>query len=481
MMSEQHENMQPETIDQVIEGGKLSLHDRQMTRLIQHLQVCSQEYAQENERSLDRIWSRLTQRQEHPVFLWAQRQWPQAQPIALPRKERKAMQTHPKLWAINRPASSQPKQPHSLRRIVSISLLVAVGLITIVSFTIFSNVLQPAVLTTGKGTMTGAPRQQQLQQQTAISNGSLVCSVGIDDTFPIGGIPMRVKTVDWSAQGTIVVVPSPNVTMFSAKDCSTKLSKPLPSGYTSASWSPDGNKLVISDASHDTQSVLDSHGNVIAKIPFTGQKVWSPDSTRLIFLSYQASNHQHSVKSVDATNGSDVKTLMVLPADETPLLLSPGGKFLLSTNLNQKVLSIWDVTSGKKVSDIDVTPPPKLFLAWVFSPDGSLLALAGESQVQVYATATGKLVTSFDNGPGNIVNIYLAWSPDGRYLAQCRSAISIDDVNAHKRVATFGQVDGKHGIDTMAWAPDSTGLVSSTSLIEDNDHSQIPVNVWKLN
>src|SRR6266576_1712457 len=98
-MNEQHENVQPETIDQVIEGGKLSLHDRQTTRLIEHLHGCSQEYAQENERSLDRIWSRLTQRQEYPVFLWAQRERPQVQPIPLPRKERKVMQGHPSLRA----------------------------------------------------------------------------------------------------------------------------------------------------------------------------------------------------------------------------------------------------------------------------------------------------------------------------------------------------------------------------------------------
>jgi len=236
---------------------------------------------------------------------------------------------------------------------------------------------------------------------------------------------------------------------------------------------------MITDASNDALNVLDSNGNSIAKIPFIGQAAWSSDSTKLIFIS-QESNHQKSIKGVDAANGGNVKTLMMLPANSAPLLLSPGGKFLLLAK--EKVLSIWDVTSGKKVSDLDVSLPPKLpFLAWAFSPDGSLLALAGKSQVQIYASATGKLVTSFDNGPGNIVNIHLAWSPDGRYLAQCRSAISIDDVKAHKRVATFGQVDEKHGINALAWAPDSTGLVSSTSLIQDNDHSEIPVNVWKLN
>jgi len=481
MMNEEHENVQPKTSDQVIEDGELLLHDRQMTRLIQHLQVCSQEYERENEHSLDRIWSRLTQRQEYPVFLWAQRKWPQAQPIPLSRKERKAMQSHPSLRAINRPPSSQPKQRHSRRGVVSISLLVAVALITIVSFTIFSNVLRPAVLTTGKGTITGALGQQQhVQQQKTISNGSLVCSVGIDN--PLIGVVPREVPVDWSAQGEIAAASTSNVTMFSAKDCSTKISKPLPESYIEK-WSPDGNKLVLPNLSSHALNVLDSNGNSIANIPFTalgtglfGPVIWSSDSTKLIFVADHASKGPESIKSIDVPTGSNEKTLMTLPANSGVILLSPdGSKSFMS--VKKKLLSIWDVNSGKKVSDI----PSGGIFADAFSPDGSLLALDDGSQMQIYATATGKVVTSLGNNGSSARGIQLAWSPDGRYLAQSERAISIYDVKAGKAVATFGQIDEKHRIDALAWAPDSTGLVSSTSLIGQKDASQVSVNVWKLN
>ena len=481
-MNEQHENVQPETIDQVIEGGKLSLHDRQTTRLIEHLHGCSQEYAQENERSLDRIWSRLTQRQEHPVFLQTQRKRPEEQPIPLSRKERTVMQDDPRFGVRNRPPSSRLKQLHSLGHVVSVSLLVAVALITIVSFTIFSNVLRPAALTTGKGTMTGAPRQQQqLQQQKTISNGSLVCSVGIDNP-PNGVFPGGVL-VDWSTQGEIAAASPSNVTMFSARDCSAKTSKPLSKSYP-GKWSPDGNKLFIV-SNNKTLNILDKNGSSLATIPsaqlgssYLNGMTWSSDSTKLIFVS-QDSNHQESIKSIDAPTASNEKTLMTAPSGSVVILLSADGKFALLLK-TCKSFSVWDVNSGKKVSD-DISPQGLAGMA--FSPDSSLLALDSGRQVQVYATATGKLVTSFDSTKDTLrpPPISLAWSPDGTYIARGQDAITIYDVKAGKKVATFGQVDGEHKVKALAWAPDSTGLVSSTTPIKPNDHSQAPVNVWKLN
>jgi hypothetical protein len=69
MKEEQNDNVQSETIDHVIDGGDLSQQDRQTTRLIQHLYLGTQAYARENERSLERIWSRLVQTQEYARIL----------------------------------------------------------------------------------------------------------------------------------------------------------------------------------------------------------------------------------------------------------------------------------------------------------------------------------------------------------------------------------------------------------------------------
>ena len=50
-MNEEKDTLDAQFIDQVIEGDSLLPHDRQTTRLIQHLQTSSQEYALANERS----------------------------------------------------------------------------------------------------------------------------------------------------------------------------------------------------------------------------------------------------------------------------------------------------------------------------------------------------------------------------------------------------------------------------------------------
>ncbi|MBV9229647.1 MAG: PD40 domain-containing protein [Chloroflexi bacterium] len=490
-MKEPKDNLQPETIDHVIEDGGLSLQDRQTTRLIQHLYTVSQEYARENEHSLDRIWSRMAQSLEHSVFLPAQ--WKQPEEKQIDIEEREAMQDNNISWGIASPTYiSQPKKRRSFLRGLGISLVAAVAIITIVSFTLFSGVLRSAAPRAGNGssTITGsAGQQQQPVQQKAISNGKLVCSVGFD-VRPLPPFDYTTIQVGWSAQGKIAALTDDNFMIFSAKDCSAKNTKPT--RVYEANWSPDGKKLVTASSSNDALDVLDSNGNSIVNIPFTqlgtifvGQVSWSSDGTKLIFVS-QESNHQSSIKSVDAANGGNVKALMKVDGNEGlsgVTGLSPDGKYALLTQFNtstkQKEHSIWDVNAGKKVSDLPSDNGKGGFSAAVFSPDGSLFAQGGNGKIQIYSTADGKLQSSFEDhdagGPDD-----LAWSPDGKYLAASATSINIYDVNAKKIVTTFGQVGAHHAISHLAWAPDGNGLVSSTNLVPDDGHSQTLVNVWAL-
>jgi len=378
---------------------------------------------------------------------------------------------------------------------VGLSLVAAVAIVTILSFTIFSGVLRPASQTTNKGqtTITGAPGQQQQSQQPAISNGKLVCSVGLD-VRALPPFDYSITRVDWSAQGKIAASSEGNFTTFSAKDCSAKSTKPT-TAYE-ASWSPDGKKLVTADSSAAALNVLDSNGNSIANIPFTqlgavsiGDLTWSSDSTKLIFISLE-SNHQSSIKSVDAANGGNLKTLMKIPTDSGAsgaLQLSPDGRYALMVQLNKsakrKDHSIWDVNTGKKVSDLPPDDGNGGFSAAAFSPDSSLFAMGGNNKVQIYSTADGKLQSSFndpDAGTGVKDVGALAWSPDGKYLAESEASINIYDVNAKKIVTTFGKVGANHKIFSVAWAPDNSGLVSSADLTPDDGHSQTLVNVWAL-
>ena len=475
-MKEEKDNLQPETIDSVIEGDKLSPQDYQTSRLIKDIYASSQGYARANEHSLDSIWGRLTQSSEHSIFLQAQWKEPEEEQINI--KERKVIQENNASWKTNPlPPLAQPKNRHSLLRVVGISLVAAVAVITILSFTIFSNVLRPVPSTAGNGssTITGAPQQQTL------SSATLVCSFASGDKVTINQT-LWGPTLAWSAQGQIAAATYSNVKGFSAKNCAAAFSQSMQQNYE-AGWSPDGKKLATVTAGSETIYVLDSHGNVIAQLPFTqlgtlsvSNIVWSSDSNKLIFAS-QDSKDQESVKSVDVSGSSKVATLVTLPTNSASVIFSPNGKYLLLEHLNKqakrKDLEILDTNSGQVLNT--VLPTPQSLDGWAFSPDGSLLALGGK----IYTTVDGNLQGTFDSSGHNVG--VLTWSPDGKYLAEGTTAISIYDVHAQKTVVTFGKVDANHIITMLVWAPDSKGLASSITQVQDNAPSQNMVNVWKLN
>ena len=474
-MKEQNDNLQPETIDQVIEGStlftagpELSTQDHQTSHLIQQLQTGSQEYAHENEQSLNRIWSRMAQSQTHTIFLPTQWRKPEAL------EESREMQEHNNDWGIDSPIHiSRPKKRRS--RLLVANIVAAVALITIVSFTVFSSVLGPALSKTGQGLsgIVGAPWQRQ-----TVSNGKLVCSITENITETRYGF----LWLSWSTQGQIARVDDASVQALSAKNCTRTFSQAI--GQSGAVWSPDGNKLAL--VSNHAMYVLDNHGNVIAHQSFTQPKMlgvsyvnWTSDGKKLTFLS-QDTQDQYSIKRIDISSGN-IDTLKTLPAGSSPL----PSNFKLSVTIQEDKTTlkrnfvVWDTNSGKKIS---VLPFPQPLLAAVaLSPDGSQLAILGYMQIQIYATASGKLLSSFHvETPGG--SSRLVWSPDGTYLAVSTDNIKIYDGATQKMVATFGKFD-PHNTDTvLVWAPDSKGLATSTTQVLNNTHGNArnTLNVWAL-
>jgi WD40 repeat protein len=479
MMEEQNDNLQPETIDHVIDGDKLSQPDPQTTRLLQHLYEGTQAYARENERSLERIWSRLAQSQEYANALQAEIRPSRERVIDI--EERKAMQNNNPSGGMHPPRISlvRPKQPRPIWRAVGIGLVAAVAIITIVSFTLFSSILRPGTSTAGIGpwTIVGSGQQPPLPSENEISSGRQVCSfageLNTTNRKPYPPDPA------WSSQGEIAVGGYASFKAFSANDCSMAFSKPLQETY-GTKWSPDGNKVVTVDGGDNSYYVLDNHGNTVAHLSSSqlgstevdDRVVWSSDGSKLIFVSGDA------IKSIVVTGNGSPTTLMTLPSNSvsnsTVALLSPGGKYALLKRTND--FEIWDVNNGKMVSTILSAEDS---LDWAFSPDGSLLAMGGKNQIQIYSTADGKLQSSFSATQASF-GLQLAWSPDGQYLAEGANAINIYDVHAQKAVATFGQVDAHHAVFSVAWSPDSTGLVSSAGSTDSSVPPEVTLSVWAL-
>lgn len=498
-MKEQKDTLQPETIDHVIEAGALS-QDHQTNRLIQQLHASAQEYAQENERSLDRIWSRLVQSQEHSsVFLQEQRQHPEENVIAI--KERKAMKENNVSWGMSpsTPPSQAKKRP-SLLRVAGISLIAAVAVITILSFTVFSGVLRPAPQTTNnKSTITGSQnhqqqQNQQQQQQRVITNGKQVCSFNAGSKVAINGAPWSAD-LSWSSQGQIATTTYSGVKVYSAKDCkATAFSQPQIQQAYRPVWSPDGSKLLVSNGGDMGDYVLDSNGKIITKLKdhIIGDGIWSSDGKKIIFTPHDDStpttaqttlkDFKESIKAVDISNGNKITTVSQLPDNYSVVSFSSNGKLALLQHPDMarksKDLAIWDMSAGKLLSNNATFPEATYDMQ--LSPDGSLIALDQEGKIDIYTTSNGKLLASFENKVAGEGVHTLAWSPDGKYLAESADTIKIFDVTAKKLATTFGKVNDPQWITTLVWSPDGSAIASSTMTKSDDQPSDMPVNVWQL-
>lgn len=357
---------------------------------------------------------------------------------------------------------------------------------------------------TGLSSHTSSTSRGGAGQQHMLT-GKLLCSASSSGNAPLG--IMR-PALDWSAGGMLAVA-HPKLALFSPQTCA---SMPMPGQVNSGlpNWSPDGKRLLV--LSGNTAQVLDAAtGKTLATLltkPEQSfmQAAWTTDGTQIVTLVHVDFLTRATVtveaQVWDATTGVLVRTAKsaagVLLAGAW---LSPNGKYL-ALQYPDFHTEIWDTATATRVSAI--ASGRIMSVAW--SPDGASIAFAltnpgwpktPANKIEIWSTVTGQHAASFedrDTFEGDIGA--LAWSPDGKYLAESSAKINVWDVKAGTRVATFGKIetkttssDGKvtmyYEIAALAWAPDSRGLVSVTSSASVPRVSGVTsytdaLNVWQL-
>lgn len=145
--------------------------------------------------------------------------------------------------------------------------------------------------------------------------------------------------------------------------------------------------------------------------------------------------------------------------------VSPDGRFLFGVHGDDKVASLLDLDTGKKLHAFDKTDEDN-GLAHVFTPDGKMLVrLTGDqSAIMIWDTATGKLLRQLENGRlGYRFFRTDMFSPDSKWIAVNDSSdinVLVYELATGKLLRTFCNGPGQH--QRNCFSPDSKRLATSS-------------------
>jgi WD40 repeat protein len=147
------------------------------------------------------------------------------------------------------------------------------------------------------------------------------------------------------------------------------------------------------------------------------------------------------------------------PSLRTPsLCFTPDGRQLASS-LSDKIIYLWDVSSGKEEKNLQVHSGRVSSVA--FSPDGKLLASAlDDHTIILWDYASSLLHTTLKGHTGPVHSV--SFSPNGKYLASGSKdkTIRIWDIDSCQQVEVIEGHTG--GVNTVAFSPGGWWLASGS-------------------
>jgi RNA polymerase sigma factor (sigma-70 family) len=195
----------------------------------------------------------------------------------------------------------------------------------------------------------------------------------------------------------------------------------------SVAYTPDGKRLASTGddsavrlwdvASGNELWTYQVEGGRSRSIAFTpdGRDLWAADQYR-------------NLRLLEAATGKELRRIALSTPDELSspahraVVISPDGKLLATAARNDSAVSLWEAASGKELRRF--LTHDKGVMSVAFSPDGSLLASAGEDRTaRLWDLATRREVAVL-KGHKDTVNS-MAFSPDGSLLATGSSDKSV--------------------------------------------------------
>jgi WD40 repeat protein len=147
-------------------------------------------------------------------------------------------------------------------------------------------------------------------------------------------------------------------------------------------------------------------------------------------------------------------------AELEAVAFSPDGRLLATASY--KGTYLWDPRTGQKVRRRPLGDKPGLETDVEFSPDGHLLAVAEEDNaVRIWDVATGQREFFLAHHTNPVVAV--AWSPDGRFLADASRDRTADVYMVRKPTLALrlGSLVGhRNAVTGIAWSPDGRALLT---------------------
>jgi WD40 repeat protein len=200
---------------------------------------------------------------------------------------------------------------------------------------------------------------------------------------------------------------------------------------------------------------------------------FSPDGKTLAF-----GGSGSVIRRIDLATGTPLSELTWKersPGDNVyTLAFSPDSK-VLACGGERGSLLLWDAATGEVLRSL--TPPDVKAAQVAFSPDGTLLAAAGQlnndAVVRMWKVATGQLVFT-SRTPGGWMAWCVAFSPDGKTLAAGLESgeVRLFDVASGWQLATLSAHGGR--VRWLGFHPDGRSLVVAGALTDN------AVFVWDL-